>query len=605
MFPDAHRGGIPQRGGEGFDALPGTGRHQLRRQLAERLQYEGSLTKAGVRNHQTRLVDLAFAVEQEIEVERARRVARAAALAALTSLDLEQCFEQFARRQARANERHRIEVGTLLAGPHRRTFVDARGEDAMHPGQRAQSGEARRDVALALAEVRAERDVGDGVGGRIRLHAAMVQLHCSPVAPPADQPPLLRTDVPGPRSRALASRLAEVESRNVTHLGPPAPIFWERARGANVWDVDDNRYVDLSSAFGVSNVGHAHPRVVAAVAEQADRLLHGMGDVHPSAPKVALLEELVRRYPGGVPARAVLGSSGSDAVETALKSAQLASGRAGVVAFEGAYHGLAIGALDVTERSDFRAPFTERLAGATCFARYGDVADVLRAADLCPQPVGAVLVEPIQGRGGERVPPPGFLRELRTLCDERNWLLVADEVYTGFGRTGAWFACDHEGVVPDLLCVAKGLASGMPISACLGRESVMEAWPRSPGEALHTQTFLGHPPGCAAALASIAVLEEEKLIERAARVGTHAIERLKNALDGMSAVNEVRGLGLLIGVECADAGVARAAIAALLERGVIALPSGEEGRVIGLSPPLSIDEGVFDGALDAIAEVLR
>jgi 4-aminobutyrate aminotransferase/(S)-3-amino-2-methylpropionate transaminase len=425
------------------------------------------------------------------------------------------------------------------------------------------------------------------------------------VAPPADQLPALVTDVPGPRSRALAERLGAVESRNVTCLAPEAPIFWERAQGANVWDVDGNCYVDLTGAFGVSNAGHAHPRVVAAVAEQASTLLHGMGDVHPSAVKVELLEALTRRFPGGGTARAVLGSSGSDAVELALKTAALATGRAGVVAFEGAYHGLAIGSLDATHRAGFREPFAARLAGATSFARFGDAEDVVRAAEACAAPVGAVLVEPIQARGGERVPPDGFLRALRALCDERGWLLIADEVYTGCGRTGAWFACDHEGVVPDLLCVAKGLASGMPISACVGRAEVMDAWPVSTGEALHTQTFLGHPPSCAAALASLAVIEEEKLCERAAELGARAIARLRTALADDPAVVEVRGRGLLIGVECAAPEVALTAVTALLGRGVIALPSGDDGRVVGLSPPLSIDAGVLDAALDVLADTLR
>ncbi len=424
------------------------------------------------------------------------------------------------------------------------------------------------------------------------------------MAPHTDFLPVLRTPIPGPRSRELAVRLARVESRNVTCLGPE-PIFWQRARGANVWDVDDNRYVDLGAAFGVANVGHAHPRVVRAVAEQAEALLHGMGDVHPSAVKVELLEALARRFPGGGPARAVLGSSGSDAVEVALKTAALATGRAGVVAFEGGYHGLAIGALDATHRESFRAPFAARLAHATAFARFGDLDDVRRVAAACHVPIGAVIVEPIQGRGGERVPPEGFLAALRGLCDAEGWLLIADEIYTGFGRTGARFACDHENVSPDLLCVGKGLASGMPISACIGRAEVMDAWPPSSGEALHTQTFLGHPPACAAALASLAVLEEEKLAPRAAELGGLALERLRSATAGLASVAEVRGRGLLLGVECIGPEVVRAALDGLLARGVIALPAGDDGRVIALSPPLSIGRDALDFALDALAEELR
>ena len=417
-------------------------------------------------------------------------------------------------------------------------------------------------------------------------------------------PPRLCTPVPGPRSRALAQRLALVESRNVTCALPTPPVFWERASGCNVWDADGNRYVDLSAGFGVANVGHSHPRVVAAVQAQAGRLLHALGDVHPADVKVALLEALARRFPGGGPARALLGSSGSDAVEAALKTAMVATGRAGVVAFEGAYHGLALGALDATYRPLFRDPFAARLARATRFARYGDADDALREARRAEVPIGAVLVEPIQGRGGERIPPPGFLRELRELCDRESWLLVVDEVYTGFGRTGRWFACEEEAVVPDLLCVGKGLAAGMPLSACVGRAELMDRWPPSQGESLHTQTFLGHPPGCAAALASLAVIEEEKLVLRSAETGARALAKLRARLAGAAGVREVRGRGLLLGIECDAPERAARACAGALARGVIALVSGDDGRVVSLTPALCIDPDLLASCLDVIAEEL-
>jgi len=383
--------------------------------------------------------------------------------------------------------------------------------------------------------------------------------------------------------------------------GSVQPIFWESAHGATVRDVDGNRFVDLGGGFGVANVGHAHPKVVAAVQEQAGRLLHGMGDVHPPAVKVELLEALCARFPGGGEARAVLSSSGSDAVETALKTALLATGHPGVVAFESAYHGLSLGALDATWRREFRDPFRARLPGATVFAPYGDAEAVERVAESAPVPIGAVLVEPMQGRGGERVPPPGFLRALRALCDRRGWLLVADEVYTGFGRTGRFLACEHEGVTPDLVCLGKGLASGMPISACLGRATWMDAWPESHGEALHTQTYLGHPPGCAAALASLAVLEEEGLAARAERLGAEALAHLRAATAGAPGVREVRGLGLMIGVECDTPARALEATRRCLERGVLLLPSGDDGRVLSITPPLVISEAAFAFALDVVA----
>jgi 4-aminobutyrate aminotransferase/(S)-3-amino-2-methylpropionate transaminase len=329
-----------------------------------------------------------------------------------------------------------------------------------------------------------------------------------------------------------------------------------------------------------------------------------MGDVHPAAVKVALLEALSLRFPGGGPARAVLGSSGSDAVEVALETALLATGRAGVVAFEGAYHGVTLGALEVTHRREFREPFAALLPGRTAFARFGEADDVIRAARSCSAPVGAVIVEPVQGRGGERVPPRGFLARLRALCDREGWLLIADEVYTGCGRTGRFFACEHEDVAPDLLCVGKALGGGMPISACLGREAVMAAWPPSHGEALRTQTFLGHPGGCAAALAALAVIDEEKLVARSAELGEVALAFLRGAVAGRAGVVACRGLGLLLGIECDTPARALAACTRALERGVIAIPSGDDGRVIAVTPPLVISRDALLAALGVLVECI-
>lgn len=425
-------------------------------------------------------------------------------------------------------------------------------------------------------------------------------------------PPALVTAVPGPASIALAQRLGEVESQNATAL-EPLPIFWERAQGANLWDADGNRFVDLTAAFGVANVGHAHPEVVEAISKQSEVLLHGMGDVHPPRVKVELLERLAALYPAGAggeptPARGLLTSSGSDAVETALKTAVLATGRSGILAFDGAYHGLSLGALDATWRRDFRDPFSERLPDRTQFVPYGDL-DAVRAAAKAdargPSGIGALLVEPVQGRGGERVPPEGYLRGLREICDEHDWLLIADEIYTGFGRTGRFFACDHDGVVPDLLCIGKGLASGMPISACLGKQAVFDAWPPSRGEALHTQTFLGHPASCAAALASIEVSLREDLSGRSRRLGARALGRLQDSLRDCPAVVDVRGLGLMIGIECSSSEVSLPICEAMLRCGFVLLPSGDGGRVLSLTPPLSIGEGALDAAIDALGRALK
>ncbi|MBW2295961.1 MAG: aspartate aminotransferase family protein [Deltaproteobacteria bacterium] len=391
--------------------------------------------------------------------------------------------------------------------------------------------------------------------------------------------PKLLTEIPGPGSRALAKRLAAAESQNVT-CTDPEPIFWQRAAGSNVWDVDGNRFVDLTAAFGVANVGHAHPKVVSAIAQQAASLLHGMGDVHPPAIKVELLEALVNRYPGGAAARGILSSSGSDAVESAIKTALLATHRPGILAFEGAYHGLALGALDTTWRADFRDPFASRLPQRTVFAAFDDLDAARSAIRSAAFPIGAILVEPIQGRGGERVPRAGYLAGLAELCRDEGMLLIADEIYTGFGRTGRWFACDHENVVPDLLCVGKGMASGMPISACLG------------------------PASCAAALASIEVLETEGYVEHAARLGARALEHLSARSADRPEIIDVRGRGLMLGIELSEPPAAGVCCQRALAKGVIALPSGSRGEVISVTPPLCIDESALLAALDVLLESL-
>lgn len=409
----------------------------------------------------------------------------------------------------------------------------------------------------------------------------------------------MRTAVPGPNSRDLAKRLGAVECPEVTNI-ESGPIFWERGAGANVFDVDGNRYVDLLAGFGAACLGHGHPDLAAAAARQSQQLLHAMGDVYPAGIKVELLEALERVLPGDL-GLAILSQTGSDAVESALKTALMVTGRAGVVAFEGGYHGLGLGALDATHRAHFRAPFEERLAGKTQFVPYGDadaVRDALRAGTF-----GAILVEPIQGRGGVRVPPAGFLRDLRALADEFEVLLIADEVYTGLGRTGHWLACQHEDVLPDVVALGKALGGGFPISACAGRQAVMEAWGPSQGEAIHTQTHLGNPLGCAIALCVLQHLEADALIDRAAALGGRLQLRLAEDL-GRDAV-EVRGRGLMIGIELQSPERAYAVADAALELGWILLGEGADGRVLALTPPLNIDEQVLDGAADALVGLLR
>jgi 4-aminobutyrate aminotransferase/(S)-3-amino-2-methylpropionate transaminase len=438
--------------------------------------------------------------------------------------------------------------------------------------------------------------------------------------------PAIRVPPPGPASRRLAGELARYESPNVTYLAADFPVFWEAASGANVRDVDGNVYVDLTAAFAVAGAGHAHPRVVSAITGQAERLLHGMGDVHPPAIKV----EALRALAGVAPARlkrSILASSGAEAVEAALKTVKLATGRPRVLAFEGGYHGLTLGALSVSWRKDFRSPFVDQFRENAVFGRYPDpfrlpfgpdpgaerALEEARALldDPGSRDVGAILVEPVQGRGGDVVPPPEWLPGLREICDARGLLLVLDEVYTGFGRTGRWFACEHTGVTPDLLVVGKALTGGLPFAACIGTDEVMSAWPRSSGEAIHTSTFLGHPLGCAAAVAAIQVLRDERLVERSAELGAELLARLRASLGGHPRVGDVRGLGMMIGIELVHDRKSRApapdlvgrVVVEALKAGVLVLGGGVHGNVLSLSPPFVISRRQLDVATTALERI--
>jgi len=398
--------------------------------------------------------------------------------------------------------------------------------------------------------------------------------------------PRLVTPIPGPRSQELARRLRRVESPNVTYLAQDFPVFWEEARGCLVTDVDGNRFLDVTAAFGVASVGHSHPRVVGAVRAQAEKLVHGMGDVHPSEVKVRLCERIAGLVP--LPhAQVILGQNGGDAVEAALKTAMLATGRPGVLAFEGGYHGLTYGALDVTARSDFRTPFRPQLGGFTRHLPYGCPLEQVRA-HLVEHTPGAILAEPIQGRGGIVMPPPGWLHDLRALCSQTNTLLILDEIFTGWGRTGDWFACNHDHVVPDILCVGKAMGGGLPISACVASSDLMAVWGESTGEALHTSTFLGNPLACAAALAALDVLEEEELPERAVEVGALFADGLRALQSEFpEQLIEVRGRGLMLGLALASPALALPLVPAALRLGLILLPAGD-GSILEFIPPLVI-----------------
>lgn len=416
--------------------------------------------------------------------------------------------------------------------------------------------------------------------------------------------------IPGPRSRALQSRLAARESPNVTYLSEDFPVFWDQANRASVTDVDGNRYTDLTAAFGVASAGHANPAVVAAVADQAERLMHGMGDVHPTEVRVRLLERLAQVLPSGLDAF-FLATTGSEAVEAAMKTAVLATGKRRFASYSGAYHGLSLGALGLCGIERFRAPFADLLPQRPVLLDFphagvsvDDALATARATLGHHDDVAALFVEPIQARGGCIVPPLGYLRGLQQICAELHVLVVFDEIYTGFGRTGAWFAAQFEGVAPDMLCIGKAMGAGFPISALAARAGVMRAWPRSEGESLHTSTFLGNPMACAAALATIDEVERLGLPARAKRLGEDLGPRLE-ALARTRGVLDVRGRGLMWGIEMRDGTAAERVVKGALARGIIVLQSGVRGEVVSLTPPIVIGEEELERALVLLEAIVR
>jgi 4-aminobutyrate aminotransferase-like enzyme len=379
--------------------------------------------------------------------------------------------------------------------------------------------------------------------------------------------------------------------------------MWDEALGSNVLDADGNRFVDLTSGFGAAAIGHRNRAVVEAVRSQTGKLLHGLGDVHSHEKR----SELARRLVGHVPienAQVFFGVSGSDAVEIAVKTALMVTSRKGVLAFRPAYHGLSMGALHLTSRPAFRQPFAAHLHCHAQHLPYGCSTGEIEAWFRRHADTACVVVEPIVGREGVLLPPTGWLGELHRLCQKHGSLLVVDEIFTGFGRTGRWFAIQHEQVEPDLLCCGKALGGGLPIAATIGRRDLFEVW-AGHEEALHTGTFVAHPLACAAALATLEVLESERLAQRAARFGKRTQRRIDPWSERFSGVCAVRGRGMMWGVELADSTRAHRLTRSLLAMGILALAGGPEGRVLQLLPPLVIDESQWLGALDIIESQLN
>jgi 4-aminobutyrate aminotransferase-like enzyme len=424
--------------------------------------------------------------------------------------------------------------------------------------------------------------------------------------------------IPGPRSKRLIRRLRRVEIPHITYADADFPVFWEKASGCEVTDADGNRFLDITSAFGVSSLGHASPVLQRAIGRQSRKMWHGMGDVHPPVAKVHCLEVLRTFLPRKL-THVILSSSGSEAVESALKTAYVATGKPGVIAFEGAYHGLGYGALQVTHRAFFREPFVHQCVMPVHFEPYilegtASAAEIEKKLDALRRTVrsaprarafGAIIVEPQQGRGGVRIMDPRYLRGLKRLADAEHLILIFDEIFTGFGRTGKWFACDHAGVAPDVMTLGTAMSTGFPISACAMSTKLMKAWGASPGDAKHTSTYLGNPLGCAMVIETLSALKAMNAPARTARLGRHLKKRL-DALrrDFPGLVKDVRGRGLMFGIEMRNPRHAGRIMKALLKRKIISLTSGSHAEVLGFTPPFVIRTSEIDRAVREVRRAL-
>jgi 4-aminobutyrate aminotransferase / (S)-3-amino-2-methylpropionate transaminase / 5-aminovalerate transaminase len=444
--------------------------------------------------------------------------------------------------------------------------------------------------------------------------------------PKSKLPRVHSKELPGKESVKLGSELKRFECPQITFQGGTFPIFISRANACNLYDVDNNRYLDLTSAFGVTGLGHGHPAVLRALREQSKRMMHGLGDVHPNDVKVELAKKLAEITPGNLN-QSIFSSTGFEAVESALKTAMMHTKKSGVISFTGAYHGLGYGTLTVTHREDFKKPFLKQMGAFGHVAQFPDervyeekataaamksVQSVFKKAKRSKHPVGAVLIEALQGRGGVVPAPTNFMKQLRAFCDEEKVLLIADEVFTGFGRTGTMFACDKSGVVPDILCLGKGLGNGFPISACIAPMRVMFSWGVSTGDSVHTSTFLGNPLGCAVALAVIREIEKHRLVDRSRAMGELFRKELWKLKEKYPIIADIRGAGLMIGLELSEPGhkrpmpateKARSFVREALRRGIVLLPSGSEHNVIQITPPFIITENEIKYAAHAFDKI--
>jgi 4-aminobutyrate aminotransferase/(S)-3-amino-2-methylpropionate transaminase len=437
--------------------------------------------------------------------------------------------------------------------------------------------------------------------------------------PALDQVRRLVTEIPGPASRKLLARRQRSVARGVSHV---LPVFVTAAGGGVIVDADGNSLIDFGSGIAVVSVGNSARRVVERVSEQAARFTHTCFMVTPYEGYVAVCEELARRTPGDHEKRSALFNSGAEAVENAVKIARHATGRPAVVAFDHAYHGrtnltMALTAKNMPYKDGFgpfagevyRVPMAYPLrwpgGPARCADEALEVITGLIHAQVGETRTAAVIIEPIQGEGGFIVPPPGFLAGLAEFCRAHGIALIADEIQTGFCRTGDWFACEHEGVVPDLITTAKGIAGGLPLAGVTGRAALMDA--------VHAGglggTYGGNPVACAAALGAIETMAAEDLAGRARRIGDIMLPGLRKLAETYPSIGEVRGRGAMLAVELVrpgsiepDRGAAAAVAEACHRAGLVVLTCGTFGNVLRFLPPLVIGESLLEEGLAILEE---
>jgi 4-aminobutyrate aminotransferase len=415
--------------------------------------------------------------------------------------------------------------------------------------------------------------------------------------------PWIQTALPGPIAKSMIDRDQRVSSPSYTR---DFPLVVQRACGSVIEDVDGNRFLDFAAGIAVCATGHCHPKVVSAIEKQAQSLIHICGSDFYYPPMIELMERLASIAPGNHPKRVLLTNSGTEATEAAIKLCRRHSRRQWVIAFHGAFHGRTMGALALTCSKAVQQAHYGPLVPMVAHVPYGEakaIENTLFRYRMSPEEVAAIFVEPIQGEGGYIIPPPTFLPELRDLCDRHGILLVGDEIQSGMGRTGKWFACEHFKVVPDVVLVAKGIASGMPLGALICRAELMD-WP--PGA--QGSTFGGNPVSCAAALATMELVESGYMLN-AARLGEQLLAALADVAEKRRIITNVRGIGLMAGVDVInrktsrmDGRLRKRILQQSFERGMILLPCGEAS--IRFCPPLCINETQLDVGMKLFDEIL-